>query len=953
MVKDIAISTHGGGMNLRPVVALMRAAVQGRRIRLFIIVVATISLLWMVVGTMFLFHAYHLEQTKMSAFASALTQKQQQKMLETVKAYALFQGALDQSIMALQDAARLSDPVDFQALAFAIDLNGAVHLLPQIKGYPLPGEFWDAVGSYSALLSVAYIDSNLSFNIVGNTAHRIEWVTQLQSLLATVKSIHGRWFVQKLAQAQSHLAATPLVERADGRGHMPYQRGGQLSEELAFLADEWVEEYPQDLRNFQLSAERYQAERQGSTQRAWMALFAMLMAIALALAAICYWKFRGQILRLLSVVERRLYRPVSAAQGVFAPSRYFSVLANTLDEAIDVMSTRMSVSERDLTELRKQVSDQSLVYQSIRTEVETPILGLMMAIDQLGRSDLDAAQRDHVGNIRQHGRNVGRLISDFLGFASLETDVPLLPWMPCHVLGLVEDALAVGTIIMAEREVELLLRCDGDMPHYARVDVEALNLIVHNLLRHAAQVTKHGDIDLRLSLVLPEEQSVLCEDASSDATGHTNTIREGDMHSESCYQEPLHPDGEGEGERGGCRSDIQAGTTGEGLNPEMCFIKLAITYGGNEPKVTQLGDEPQMYSYHEVARSLERGAGLGLLVAKRKVGLLGGMIRTERKRGIYNCINAYLPYLPVLEHRSDPYQPLMAWRGLKVLIVVSSRSLRTMLSDVVYQWGFLPFVVTSMTQAKELLRNQRQKMDCVICDWDALSMSDTQWYRYFEESTPFYYLTRMGQLPPFVHPLAGPVASLTKPFTRKALHRALTQLFGDQTGKRKTAPKNDSKRRQSPSTANHNDFAALRRDASVKGAAEDALGGKLSMPAPRILLVEDNEINVRVTKGLLNSLGFDIDVAVDGEEGWALICRNKYELVFLDLHLPRLDGHALALRLRDANLREKPKIIALTATAIEEDRQRCLDAGMVDFVVKPFRRSDLEVCLTRWLDKSR
>lgn len=869
---------------------------------------------------LFLFHHHALAQALLDRVATQVNTAQKQASLHLVQRSMQFQRALDTrlhmlhalSVDSVADTQHHVTTQDYQSLVMALDLNGISSLLHNEALNPLPMTFWNRLGAYSLRLAEVY--DGYPANMVARA--NMEWVQSLTEDLRALKRIHGAWFD---AQLNVFLNASALggvrgVSVGEGRESQP------LAQEVALS---WVEQQPEAARRWLAQASvQVQAHRQSSYVFGWAAVAIVLVA-CLALTVVFYGFLRHHSIRLLTAIQRRLQRPDREKPGVLLPTGYFNVLGQAIDDVIAALLARLDASERALSELRAMVSDQSLVYQTIRAEVETPVTGLMLAIDRLGQSSLDGAQREHVANIRQHGRNVGRLISDFLGFASLEAEVSHAPWTPCHLLGLVECALSVGGIIMSERDVELLLCCSEDMPSHVQVDVEALNLIIHNLLRHVVHATQYGDIEIRLSPIHPDElPSIKAAVSLTQSEAARNKL------------------------------DDQA----QFLCWDPSFIRLTITYSSDEPEISQLAALHHRYSYHEVARYLECGAGLGLLVAKRKVELLGGVVQTEMEAGANSCIQCYIPYLPVVDHRPDPYQPLLAWRGLKVLIVVTSRALRTMLSDLVYQWGFIPFVVTSMAQAKELLRNQRQQMACVLCDMDALSISDRQWYRYFKPTIPFFYLARVGQVPVFEHPLVGSSSVLTKPITPKVLHEAFSRLLKDSAeGQRLhlsagiTSDSAANTNAETGAAEQENDQASERMGRVLQSASVELVAQTLR--APRILLVEDNEVNIGVTKGLLNSLGFEIDVAVDGEEGWVLICRNRYELVFMDLQLPRLDGISLALRLRDANLREKPKVIALTANATVEDRNQCRQAGMVDFIAKPFRRAELARCLTQWLGK--
>ncbi|MEH6687817.1 MAG: ATP-binding protein [Halopseudomonas sabulinigri] len=124
----------------------------------------------------------------------------------------------------------------------------------------------------------------------------------------------------------------------------------------------------------------------------------------------------------------------------------------------------------------------------------------------------------------------------------------------------------------------------------------------------------------------------------------------------------------------------------------------------------------------------------------------------------------------------------------------------------------------------------------------------------------------------------------------------------------------------------------------------------ITLPAgQRLLLVEDNAVNQMVAKGMLSRLGYEVDLAEHGEIALNMLAENDYALVLMDCNMPVMDGYEASRRIR-ADLRwQTLPIIALTANALHEDRQRCQDAGMSDYLAKPFKREDLQAILQRWL----
>jgi len=110
----------------------------------------------------------------------------------------------------------------------------------------------------------------------------------------------------------------------------------------------------------------------------------------------------------------------------------------------------------------------------------------------------------------------------------------------------------------------------------------------------------------------------------------------------------------------------------------------------------------------------------------------------------------------------------------------------------------------------------------------------------------------------------------------------------------------------------------------------------------KILVVEDNPTNLQVVITVLNALGYEPDTAVDGQTGIQMAEANGYDLILLDVQLPDIDGWTVARHLRQYVREKRLTIVAITANVTPEDRQRCFEAGMDDFVMKPFKISTLK-----------
>ena len=118
----------------------------------------------------------------------------------------------------------------------------------------------------------------------------------------------------------------------------------------------------------------------------------------------------------------------------------------------------------------------------------------------------------------------------------------------------------------------------------------------------------------------------------------------------------------------------------------------------------------------------------------------------------------------------------------------------------------------------------------------------------------------------------------------------------------------------------------------------------------RVLLVEDNRVNQQVALGMLARIGCAVETAANGREALERLAAASFDVVLMDCHMPEMDGFeaTAAIRAREAVGGRRTPIVALTANAIEGDRERCLAAGMDDYLAKPIRLADLRRVVERW-----
>jgi PAS domain S-box-containing protein len=325
-------------------------------------------------------------------------------------------------------------------------------------------------------------------------------------------------------------------------------------------------------------------------------------------------------------------------------------------------------------------------------------------------------------------------------------------------------------------------------------------------------------------------------------------------------------------------------------------------------------------SFSQVDASTTRrygGTGLGLAISKRLVELMGGRLWADSEEGKGSTFHIEFTAAEAEAPRRAPFdgtQPQLA--GKRLLVVDDNATNREIISRQAQSWGMDAVAAETPSEALALIEAGEHfdvaVLDLVMPEMDGQELAREIRRRLSARELPLLLVTSLGRLPQ-ARETSEFAAQLAKPLKASQLYDALMRVFAGRDGDRQASRKDDDAADVSPL---------------------------------RILLAEDSAVNQKVALALLGKLGYRADVVGNGLEALTALEREQYDVVLMDVQMPELDGLDTTRRICERwPPAERPRIVAMTANAMQEDRDACLAAGMDDYVAKPIRPEALAEAL--------
>lgn len=610
---------------------------------------------------------------------------------------------------------------------------------------------------------------------------------------------------------------------------------------------------------------------------------------------ILYQQEDERIIREVGTIQREM--PIPFADGTIHQTLYWVAgFSKTNGQHGGLVGTFVDINPQKQAEAElayaKELAEEAARMKSdflanMSHEIRTPLNAILGLTHLLQKSDLDKRQHNFVDKIHRSGRHLLGVINDILDFSKIEAGKLALSPQPFALDDLLNDLIDLTAEKAHQKGLEFIIDIAPDVPYELVGDELRLGQILINYMSNAVKFTEQGDIRLEIRLDETRADGLLLYFAVHD--------------------------------------------TGIGLSAEQ-MGRLFNSF--------QQADASTTRKYG--------GTGLGLAISRTLAEMMQGEVGVDSHLGSGSTFWFTALLQPATaEQLSNSLQPSLDLRGTRALVVDDNPKTAEAIAHMLTAMRFVVTIATDGAAALDLIRQSMSSapIELVLVDDGMPQMSGQQMAQHLADmqlpTPPAVVVLHSGEYAARLdeHSSAAISAHLAKPVTPSLLFDTAMRLRAGAEGFTSGHVTDASKRAG---------FSSGRGNPGRHHATEieETLSTR---QGARLLLVEDNELNQEVACELLTGAGFQVEIAANGQEALDRLQQGTFDLVLMDMQMPVMDGVTATQAIRQHPQWTQLPVVAMTANAMEQDRQQCLAAGMNDFVSKPIEPDQLWQALLRWI----
>jgi PAS domain S-box-containing protein len=494
-------------------------------------------------------------------------------------------------------------------------------------------------------------------------------------------------------------------------------------------------------------------------------------------------------------------------------------------------------------------------------EIRTPLNSVIGFSDLLKKTNLDLTQKLYNNAVFQSANSLLDIITEILDFSKIEAGKLEIDISKTDIQELAFSITNMVSFQAHEKNLEVLLNLNSEIPRFIWVDSLRLKQILINLMANAIKFTKKGEIELKISVL-------------EKLDNHKMTFR------------------------------FSVRDTGIGILPE------------NQKKIFEAFTQEDASTTRKYG-----GTGLGLAISKKLLQLMGSELQLISE---HNVGSTFYFDLSLTAQQAEPDKLIDMSKIKKVLIVDDNANNRILVTEMLSLKNVKSFAVESGIQALAQLANPND-FDFVLMDFNMAEMDGIETIRHIRNDLKLgpdkISIILLHSSADDEHILGaskelGVAGRLLKPIQTQSLYDCITKSGVPQIQENDTS---------TDSYINKNHL--------------------------KVLLADDNEFNILLIKQMISNIlpNAEIFEAIDGLKAIELFEKEQPDIVLMDIQMPELNGLEASKRIRVLSKGKYTPIIALTAGNQENEREKCMEAGMDDFISKPFVAETLEALIAKWV----